>query len=94
MEGAERLGEAERRRAEVPAGARKTKELGAWADGVWIRARKARPEDAGSLEIKLGVAYEGRNETGRLIRRRVVSGVMAPEDFWEEAVESGARRGT
>ncbi|MEX1384685.1 ISLre2 family transposase [Hydrogenibacillus schlegelii] len=91
------LGEAERRRAaesrrrvfergEVPAGAQKAEELGVEADGVWIRARKARPEDAGFLEIKLGVAYEGRSENGRLKNRQAVAGVMEAEAFWEETV--------
>ncbi|MBE3562245.1 MAG: hypothetical protein IMX05_00740 [Hydrogenibacillus schlegelii] len=72
----------------MPVGARKTKELGAWADGVWIRARKARPEDAGSLEIQQGDTDEGRSGTGGSSAGGGLC-VMAPEDFWEEAVESG-----
>ncbi|MBE3563007.1 MAG: ISLre2 family transposase, partial [Hydrogenibacillus schlegelii] len=91
------LGEAERRRAaesrrrasrrgEVPAGTRKAEALGVEADGVWIRARKVRPEDSGFLEIKLGVAYEGRSENGRLKNRQAVAGVMEAEAFWEETV--------
>lgn len=43
------------------------------------------------MEVKLGVAYEGRTENGRLKERKVLAGVMTAEDFWEQTVAMCSR---
>jgi hypothetical protein len=98
----QRVGEQERQRAEeqqrlvfeqgeVPAGERQVKELAVEADSVWVPARRKQAGQPRHVEVKLGVAYEGRTEKGRLKERRVVAGVMAPEDFWEQTVAMCSR---
>ncbi|QZA34234.1 UPF0236 family transposase-like protein [Hydrogenibacillus sp. N12] len=73
-------------RGEVPPGERQVRELAVEADGVWVSVRREQEGDPRHVEIKLAVAYEGRTERGRLRGRKVVAGVMAPEDFWEQTM--------
>ena len=67
-------------------GERQGRELAVKADGLWVPARREQEGDLRHVEIKRAVAYEGRTETGRLEGRKVVAGVRAPEDFWEQTV--------
>ena len=95
-------GEQERRQAEaqqrlmfeqgeIPTGTRQVKELAVEADSVWVPARRKHGEKPRHVEVKLGVAYEGRTEKGRLKERKVNAGVMSPEDFWEQTAAMCSR---
>jgi len=95
-------GEQERRQAEaqqrlmfeqgeIPTGTRQVKELAVEADSVWVPARRKHGEQPRHVEVKLGVAYEGRTEKGRLKERKVNAGVMSPEDFWEQTAAMCSR---
>ncbi|MCL6593276.1 MAG: UPF0236 family protein, partial [Alicyclobacillus sp.] len=96
----QRVGEAEREQAamyreevfgrgQAPDGQRRVSELHVEADGVMVRARDAQGERK-HIEVKLAVAYEGKQQTARdrkaLVERRLVAGVMEGPTFWEEAV--------
>ncbi|AEJ43987.1 ISLre2-like element ISAlac1 family transposase [Alicyclobacillus acidocaldarius] len=101
----QRLGGEKRVRAELerekvfeqgdaPGGRRKAETLFVEADGVYVRGR--REEDGQShFELKVAVAYEGKQEQGRerraLMNRQVVAGTEEAERFWEEAVSSFGR---
>ena len=93
----QRIGEYERKRAEesqhlvfdrgeIPRGDRQVEELAVEADGVWLPARRNKEGDPRHIEVKLGVAYEGRSKNGRLKGRKVVAGVLPAKDFWEQTV--------
>ena len=71
-------------RGEMPDGQRQVKELGVEADSVWVPARREQAGQPRYVEVKLGVAYEGRTGKGRLKERKVAAGVMGAEDFWEQ----------
>lgn len=101
----QRAGEAERQQAaacrervfgcgQVPEGRRQVRELCVEADGVMIRAREAEGERK-HVEIKLAVAYEGKQPTAQdrkaLVERRLVGGVLEGPAFWEEAVVEWGR---
>jgi len=68
---------------EVPEGRRRSAQLYAEADEVYLRGR-GQP-----VVLKLGVAYEGKQAVGpnrqALRERRVVAGVMSGAAFWEQA---------
>ncbi|EJY56810.1 hypothetical protein URH17368_0509 [Alicyclobacillus hesperidum URH17-3-68] len=79
---------------EVPSGTSKVETLFVEADGVYVRGRRA--EDGQShFELKVAVAYEGKQEQGRerraLMNRQVVVGTEEAERFWEGAVASFGR---
>jgi len=71
-------------RGEDPGGTRKTDRLNIEADGMLVGVQRSRKKRE---EVKLGVAYEGKETTGErveLVERRVVAGVVKDEAFWEE----------
>lgn len=73
-------------------GERVAKTLYLEADGIGIAYQRASSKRG---EIKLGVAYEGREQEGvgrrRLIHRRVFSANIGAKDFWEQASAEWAR---
>lgn len=71
-------------RGEDPGGTRKTELLNIEADGMLVGAQRSRKKRE---EIKIGVAYEGKEVKGKrveLVERRVVAGVIKDKGFWEE----------
>lgn len=69
---------------EDPGGKRKAKSLNIEADGMLVGAQRSKKRHE---EIKLGVAYEGKESKGdrvELLERRVVAGVIKDKGFWEE----------
>ncbi|MCL6444415.1 MAG: ISLre2 family transposase [Alicyclobacillus sp.] len=65
---------------------RKVAKLYVEADGMWVRARGPKRH----AEVKIVLAYEGKQVVGRdrrkLVGRQVVAGVVPGEAVWEEAV--------
>ncbi|WPD18972.1 ISLre2 family transposase [Thermaerobacter composti] len=82
-EAAERLRRSVFVEGQVPEGRRRSAQLHAEADEVYLRGR-GQP-----VVLKLGVAYEGKQAVGSnrqaLRERRVVAGVMPGTAFWEQA---------
>ncbi|SIS49384.1 ISLre2 family transposase, partial [Alicyclobacillus vulcanalis] len=103
----QRLGEEERAKAErareevfgqgIPTpGKRAVETLHVEADGVYVRRRRRGGEDKAHLEVKLAVAYEGKEAQGSnrrraLVGRHVVAGTEEGESFWEQAVTEFGR---
>jgi len=75
-------------------GTREVDTLYVEADGVYVRSRR-QEEGKSHLEVKLAVAYEGKDERKpdrrALVTRYVVAGTEEGERFWEEAVTAFGR---
>lgn len=78
----------------LTAGTREVETLYVEADGVYVRGRRTE-EGKSHFELKVAVAYEGKQEQKRdrraLLNRYVVAGTEEAERFWEEAVTSFGR---
>lgn len=65
---------------------RRVSKLYVEADGMWVRARGSKRH----AEVKIVLAYEGKQAVGRdrrkLVGRQVVAGVVPGQAVWEEAV--------
>uniref|UniRef100_UPI001A8CD29C ISLre2 family transposase n=1 Tax=Alicyclobacillus fructus TaxID=2816082 RepID=UPI001A8CD29C len=75
-------------------GTREVETLHVEADGVYVRSRR-QEEGQSHLEVKLAVAYEGKDERKpdrrALVTRYVVAGTEEGERFWEGAVTAFGR---
>lgn len=91
-EEAESRREAMFERGEDAGGKRVAEVLCLEADGVWVASRREQGE---KLELKLAVAYEGKEAVGgrkRLVERRAFAALAEGEAFWEQATAEFGRR--
>lgn len=79
-------------RGEDAGGERVVQALCVEADGVYVASRR---EKGRKLELKLAVAYEGREQAGgrkRLVERRAFAALAEGEAFWEQATADFGRK--